>query len=259
MIRRTAGGIQWLEFEIFAERPEVIHGVFLHHGGVSANPLGTLHVGGRADENPGIVEENRRRMLHALKIERFASCIQVHGDTVIPVEDDSQSSREGDALITKKTDLALMIKHADCQAAIFHDPVHRALANVHAGWRGNVRNIYRRTVEKMAAEFGTRPQDLLVGVSPSLGPKHAEFKNFREEFPEAFWEFQCAPDHFDLWAIARMQLQQCGILPHHIEIAGICTFENAQDFPSYRRDKAGCRNTATFAMLKSQRFVKEGD
>ena len=227
MIRREESGVQWLEFELFAGMPGIVHGILLRQGG----------------------EENRDRMLRALRISQVASCIQVHGDRVIHEDDGYQSTEECDGMITKTGDLALMIKHADCQAAIFYDPVHRALANVHAGWRGNVKNIYRATVEKMGGEFGTRPEDLLVGISPSLGPKNAEFRNFRVELPEEFWGFQSTPTYFDLWAIARMQLEQCGIAPHHIEIAGMCTVEQHQDFYSYRRDKAKCRNNATFAML----------
>ena len=63
-----------------------------------------------------------------------------------------------------------------------------------------------------------------------MTPRNAEFKNFKQEFPEAFWKFQFQPEYFDLWAIARMQLEQCGVLSHHIEIARICTFENEKDF-----------------------------
>ena len=141
-----------------------------------------------------------------------------------------------------------MIKHADCQAAIFYDPVHKALANVHCGWRGNVKNIYRVAVQKMKFTFGTNPKDLLVGISPSLGPDHSEFIHYQTEWPEEFWRFQVRPNYLDLWAIARDQLEQCGLLPHHIEVAGICTFANPQDFFSHRRDKITGRH-ATVAML----------
>ena len=140
-------------------------------------------------------------------------------------------------MITQKTDLALMILHADCQAAIFYDPVHGAIANVHSGWRGNVKNIYLATIQKMARVFGSKPQDLLVEISPSLGPDNSEFRNYRTELPQEFWEFQVRPEYFDLWAIARHQLEQCGVLSHHIQIAEICTFANPQDYFSYRRDK----------------------
>jgi polyphenol oxidase len=141
------------------------------------------------------------------------------------------------------------VRWNDCQAAILYDPIHRALANVHAGWRGNVQNIYRTAVQKMVHSFGSKPQDLLVGISPSIGPKHAEFKNYKSEFPEEFWEFQVKPTYFDLWQIARHQFESSGVLAHHIQIAEICTFDHPSDYFSYRRDKTTGRH-ATVAMLK---------
>lgn len=248
MIRKQAQGIQWLEFEIFSDFPELVHGIFLRHGGVSGFPYTTLNAGSNCADEVQNVVENCRRMRQILHIPHVVEAKQVHGDAVVWVRDASQEIGECDALITQKEQVALMIKHADCQAAVIYDPVQRALANVHSGWRGNVKNIYRQVVEKMAQVFGSQPKDLLVGVSPSLGPEHAEFKNYRDEFPEAFWKHQVKPAHFDLWQIAREQFEQCGVLPSHIEIARICTYTNPQDYFSYRRDGLTGRH-ATFAML----------
>jgi YfiH family protein len=248
MIRKKTDGVEWLEFEILTGEPGLIHGVFLRHGGVSKAPYASLSVDAVGDD-PNNRAENRRRMLSALNIQNFIAVKQVHGNEVVLVEDEFQKVRDCDALITQKISLALMIKHSDCQVAIFYDPVRRALANVHSGWRGNVKNIYRATVQKMIQAFGSKPEDLLIGISPSLGPDHSEFKNYRTELPEEFWRFQVRPEYFDLWAIARHQLQECGILAHHIEIAGICTYANPQDCFSYRRDKI-TGGHATLAMLR---------
>jgi YfiH family protein len=248
MIRKKSGEMEWLEFEIFADIPGLVHGTFLRHGGVSEGPYGSLNAGGGTKDDENNITENRRRIRNALNIEHTVGAYQVHGDGVERIWEGNQEVGECDGLITDKSRIGLMIKHADCQAAIFYDPVHKALANVHCGWRGNVKNIYRRAVQKMAHTFGTKPQDLLVGISPSLGPEHSEFINYRTELPEEFWGFQVRPHYFDLWAIARHQLEQCGVQSSHIEIAGVCTWENAQDYFSYRRDKISGRH-ATVAML----------
>lgn len=248
MIRKKAGDLEWLEFELFSNEPNLVHGIFLRHGGVSKGPYTSLNIGTGTKDEIKSVEENRRRILETLKIQKYASCRQVHGNGVAIVNEESQLIADCDAMITKQMDLGLLILHADCQAAILYDPVHRAVANVHSGWRGNVKNIYRATIEKMAQAFGSKPQDLLVGISPSLGPKHAEFKNYLTEFPSEFLEFQVRPQYFDLWAIARHQLEECGVLPHHIQIAEICTYSNPQDYFSYRRDKI-IGSHATLAMF----------
>lgn len=249
MIRKRAGDVEWLEFELFASEPKLVHGIFLRRGGISKGPYASLNVGGRTEDEAANIEENRRRILDALGIKKYVSCRQVHSDGVAVVDEESQAIGDCDAMITQQTNLGLMILHADCQAAILYDPVHGALANVHSGWRGNVKNIYRAAIEKMAQAYGSKPQDLLVGISPSLGPHNAEFKNYRTELPPEFWEFQVRPEYFDLWAIARHQLEECGVLPHHIQIAEICTFANPQDYFSYRRDKI-IGSHATLAMKR---------
>ena len=219
MIHKKKGEIEWLEFEMLANEPGLIHGTFLRHGGVSEGPYGSLNVGGGTDDDQHNIVENRQRIQQVLNIGCIAGCYQVHGDGIQRVWEDNQQVGECDGLVTDKANIGLLIKHSDCQAAIFYDPVHKALANVHCGWRGNVKNIYRAAVQKMALVFGSNPRDLLVGISPSLGPDHSEFKNYKTEFPEEFWGFEVRPEYFDLWAIARHQLEQCGLLPHHIEIA----------------------------------------
>lgn len=250
MLRREKNGIEWLEFELLQDFPDLVHGVFLRHGGVSQGHFSSLNMGENTGDDGHHVQENRNRAYRALGVSQAVSLSQVHSDRVFHVTRESILwTREADALVTQLPGVALMIKHADCQAAIFYDPQHRALANVHAGWKGIVKNIYAHTLQKMAQVFGTWPQDLLVCISPSLGPLHSEFKNYREEFPESLWKFQERTNYFNLWEIARMQLQNCGVLPHHIEIASLCTYSHPESFFSYRRDKITGRN-ATLVGLK---------
>ena len=89
-----------------------------------------------------------------------------------------------DILTTRETERALMIHHADCQAAIFYDPVVHALANVHCGWRGSIQNVYQETLAHMFQTFGSKAENVLVAISPSLGPQNAEFVNFEQELPK---------------------------------------------------------------------------
>ena len=249
MIRRKKKEIEWLEFELLADEPGLVHGVFLRHGGVSKGAFGSLNAGGGSGDSVEHVQENRRRIGDALGVQRWIGGKQVHGADVVCATHADEDLGACDGILTSVSQMGLLIKHADCQAAIFYDPLHKALACVHAGWRGNVLNIYRAAVNKMQAIYGSRSENLLVGVSPSLGPKHAEFIHYEKELPREFWRFQVKPQYFDLWAIARNQLEECGILPGHIQIAEICTYANQGDFFSYRRDKTTGRH-ATMAALK---------
>jgi len=250
MIRKKKNGLEWLEFELLAGVPGLVHGIFLRHGGVSKGPYRSLNIGGGTGDDPKNVAENRRRLFEALNVKQWVGGKQVHGNKVVCIQDSNQDAGECDALITDQKEIGLMIKHGDCQAAILYDPTHKVVANVHSGWRGNVKNVYASTVQEMMKTYGSQPEDLLVGISPSLGPECAEFINYKIEFPEEFWKFQVRPLYFDLWAIARYQLQASGVLSHHIQVAEICTHTKAEDYFSYRRDKISGRN-ATLVMLSS--------
>ncbi len=249
MIRKQKDGIEWLEFELLADIPALAHGIFLRHGGVSDGPYRSLHAGKNEESDSEAIGENRSRIKKILKLDHLISAYEVHGTSIVHVSGPSKEIPDCDGMITREANLGLMIRHADCQATIFYDPEHNAIANVHCGWRGNVQNIYRATVFEMRKTFSSKPENILVGISPSLGPEKSEFINYRKEFPESFLPYEIKPTYFDLWAISRMQLEASGILPHHIEVASICTYSHPEDFFSFRRDNRVTGNHATVAVL----------
>lgn len=249
MLRKKRGSVEWLEFELFQEFPNVKHAVFTRHGGVSEGPFTSLNAGGGTGDDENKIDLNRAKIRKLLGCKTLVSGKQVHGIQVnlAPLE---PGNEECDGLITQTPGAGLFIKHADCQAVIFYDPVEKALGLIHAGWRGNVQNIYGEALGKMSKAFGSKPENIFVGVSPSLGPCCGQFIHYEKEIPRPFWSFQIRPQYFDLWEMARSQLLQAGILPHHLEIAPICTFCTPADFYSYRRDKPTGRN-ATVACLQA--------
>lgn len=223
MLRKGTDGLVWLEFELMQNFPTVQHGVFLN-----LDLSDRHHV------------KDQERVIDLFGCEEGVKLKQVHRDALVKIDTFSSKFQiyEGfDGVLTCKKGLGLLIRHADCQAAIFYDPIQQALANVHAGWRGSVQNIYQKTIQKMVQWFGSHPADLHVCIGPSLGPNFAEFKNYRQELPTHFWEFQVRPTYFDFWAISTQQLINAGVPPSQIEIAKICTYENASQYFSYRRQK----------------------
>ena len=60
-----------------------------------------------------------------------------------------------DAMVTNQQGVGLLIRHADCQAATFYDPVSKAIGNVHSGWRGSKLNIYKKVTNTMGKLYGT--------------------------------------------------------------------------------------------------------
>jgi polyphenol oxidase len=249
MIRKERNGIQWLEFDLLSNIPCLKHGVFLRDGGKSKGPYASLNLSYNVGDNTDNVNENQKTAADSMGLRYISWSNQNHGTEINEISIETPAPTEGDALATDFCGVGIMITHADCQAALFYDPEHRIIANAHAGWRGSVQNIYAHTVEFLGRKYASKPENLLVCISPSLGPQSAEFVNYRQELPENFWEFQVKPNYFDFWAISKMQLTQCGVLPEHIEVAEIDTYTNPKDFFSYRREKITGRN-ATVIMLE---------
>ncbi|MFZ4772864.1 MAG: peptidoglycan editing factor PgeF [Chlamydiia bacterium] len=142
---------------------------------------------------------------------------------------------KADGLITQQPNIAIAITHSDCQCAVIMDPRKNLIAAVHAGWRGLFGGIYQNTIEKCVA-LGSRPEDLLVYISPSLGEEHSEFIHYETEIPKSYHLQKIAPCHFDLKEIAHQQFVQLGIQETQIEISPICTFKSPS-FYSYRRHR----------------------
>lgn len=252
MIRKEKNGVEWLEFELFQQFPRLRHGIFLRKGGVSQGEFSSLNIGFRSLDSQENILENLRRALACLDLQEWRRGRLNHGDAVVVAEEaPSDPEFQFDGLATKKEDLGLVITHADCQAAIFYDPVTSLVANIHSGWRGSVQNIYGKAIEFMRERFGVRPENLFVGISPSLGPQDAEFIHYKKELPSPFWSFQPQENYFDFWEISRHQLQEAGVPGSQIQIAGISTVREPEDFFSYRRDKGSGRN-ATIAALSPQ-------
>ena len=128
MILKQQGSLQWLEFEIFSDFPELVHGIFLRPGGVSQGPYAALNVSFTLEDPPEHVEENRRRICTALQVGPLVSAQQVHGTEFTTLTSAPKTPPVCDGLLTQTQSLPLMVMHADCQSAIFYDPVHQALA-----------------------------------------------------------------------------------------------------------------------------------
>ena len=238
-------------FPFFAS-PTTFHGTFTRRGGVSPAPFDSFNVAfGLADDEQN-VRENRDRIKENFGIKVLVSGRQIHGDKVVVIAEKPAGDQvvDGcDGLITDLGGIGLMVQHADCQAIMLDDPVNRAVGIVHAGWRGSVANIARKTVETMQEYYGTDAADLKAAISPSLGPCCAEFINCQQELPSAFFKYQVRPNYFDFWAISRDQLRRAGIRSENIAVANQCTVCNP-DYFSYRRNRITGRCASVIGIRK---------
>jgi polyphenol oxidase len=170
---------------------------------------------------------------------RLATAKQVHYNHVLVVKSEGKQG-EGDALISSEPGIGLEIRTADCLPILIADPKNRAVAAVHAGWRGVVCEVAAKAVEAMTQHFGTRPGDVVVAIGPGIGPCCFEVG------PEVAVQFGFSGrTKVDLMQTACRQLRRNGVSEGHIFSSGLCTCCNAELFESYRRDReAAGRMTA---------------
>ena len=234
-------GLSFYRSPLLASFPELRHGFFTRRGGVSPAPYDSLNLGFSLGDQSEAVAENRRLVQQALGFDSLASARQEHGcrEAVFPGNPGGSTGagQAADILFTDQPGVGLLIKQADCQAVVLYDPGRRVLANVHCGWRGQVQDVLGQAVARLTARFGCRPADLYAALSPSLGPCCAEFRHYRQEFPQPFWKYQVRPNYFDLWRLSLDQLLAAGLRADRLDLAGLCTRCRSSEFFSYRRDK----------------------
>ena len=238
-----------LEFTNLKVFPQIVHSVFTRRGGVSNNPFDSLNVSFSIGDKESCVAENRGKILNALDRNSIPVFLdQTHGDNVIVLENNKVEKflSKADAIITSVKGKLLFIQVADCQSIMMFDPVKNVIANVHSGWRGSVKNIIGKCVDLMIKKFGTNPEDIVAGISPSLGPCCAEFVNYKKEIPERLWKYkEKGGFNFDFWELSFYQLLQKGVRANNIENMNICTKCFSKTFFSYREEK----HTGRFACV----------
>jgi copper oxidase (laccase) domain-containing protein len=122
------------------------------NGGVSAPPYDTANLGADTGDDPAAVAENRRRvgaMLGGSATEPadWAWVRQVHGAGVARVRSAADAGAPGDALVTDRPRVPLVILSADCApVALVAGPV---IAAVHVGWRGLSAGVIEASVQEL--------------------------------------------------------------------------------------------------------------
>jgi YfiH family protein len=285
---RRERGLQVLQAPALVRLDWLVHGFSTRPGG--ASKLKTLCDRRKKNENVlnlGFTEwdkrkcvlENRAKFFAAVGAGkmRAATMQQIHSDivhrvdAVAPENASRDAALQGDALFTRERDMLLVVQTADCIPILLADAKHRAVAAIHAGWRGTLRRIAEKTLGRMKMEFGTRPQDVLAALGPGIGQCCYEVgpevaKEFQAQFPKARdwfegpfdslasgendpnwlpWLTMMPPGHqpppprvrLDLIAANRAILSGAGIASGNIFSSGLCTACRPDLLFSYRRER----------------------
>ena len=195
---KKVNGLRILELAPFAKLPWLVHGFSTREGGSSPldgeNVLNLSFTDWDTREN---AEKNRATFQSAVggKSLRMAPLKQVHSDVIQIFHATPDSASTGDASATARSGLLLAIQTADCVPILLVDPRKRAVAAIHAGWRGTLARITQKAVGALHREFSSRPADLLAAIGPSIGPCCYEVG--AELVTQFTSQFADAPDYFD--------------------------------------------------------------
>ncbi|MBE9544964.1 MAG: peptidoglycan editing factor PgeF [Proteobacteria bacterium] len=256
MISATRNGTSYYQFENLAQFSGIDHGIFTRNTGHSQPPFASLNVGYGIGDEDKAVARNRELISAIMDTGEMTYIHQVHGREIAVLGRDQKTKNFpvatcpliADAVVTDRPENYLVIQVADCQSVLMYEPTRQVVANVHSGWRGSIQNIIGRTVDTMKHHFGCRPDAILAGIGPSLGPCCAEFINYKTEIPKEFWRYKDPDIHFDFWAISSDQLINAGVLEENIASSQMCTRCRTEDFFSYRAEKTTGRFAAVIGL-----------
>jgi polyphenol oxidase len=282
---RRVSGLQVLTAKLFNSVPWLVHGFSTRKAGASPiNGATVLNLGFTEWDSREIVDRNRSAFVHAILTAKsvangkpkganpqLVTLRQIHSDLVHLCSAVSPKLPQADAAISRRAGLLLAVQTADCVPILLADLRRRAVAAVHAGWRGTLARIVMKALGRMRVEFGTKPGDVIAALGPAIGPCcyevgpevaqafSGQFAQAGEWFEGPFdrlatgeepnplpWLTMMPPGHepppervrLDLRAANRWQLVDAGVRIRNIAVSTLCTGCHPDLFFSYRKEGA---------------------
>lgn len=243
----------FIHYPILSCFPELLHFCTTRHGGVSSGNYGTFNISPFSGDNAENQQANLGLLATELQIstQQILFPYQTHSDNVRIINSDflqlsdlnKKAYLDGvDALITNLSQVCIGVTTADCVPVLIFDKVNKVIAVAHAGWRGTCSRIVEKTLQQMTITFGTHPKDVFASIGVSISPEvYNVGRELVEEFEKANFPVKeifnsRENQHFlDLWNANKWLLMQTGVPENQIEIAGICSFSNSNDYFSARK------------------------
>jgi YfiH family protein len=234
------------------EAKKIVIETFDRHAGIASIPsryperLNGFHWNQRGELSAGLLEEIDW-LDHGFGTRNspppgwpIATVKQIHSADVIDAAGFTGERGSADALVSNAPGLAVGVRTADCLPILLVDPEHRAVAAVHAGWRGTAARIVERTISRLHEMYGTNPDQLRAAIGPGIG------KCCFEVGPEVARQF--SPWHPDLEAtgskhrldlvdINHRQLRGAGVEPANIASSDLCTMDRTDILHSFRKER----------------------
>lgn len=225
------------------------------NGGVSKGDYASMNCTPYTGDDIEAVQRNQQLLCTALHIEKEQLIIpyQTHSVNALVIDKEflqqnaekrNEQLQNIDALITQEKGVCLCISTADCTPILLYDRKQQVIAAIHAGWRGSVNYIVRKTLEQMNRLYNTQGEDIFAAIGPCIGFDAFEvgdevYDAFKQnDFPMEYisgWKPETHKWHIDLQMANSVQLIDFGVPTEQIDICDICTFTHYEKFFSARR------------------------
>lgn len=248
----------------------ITHGFSSKLGGVSEGYFSSMNLGfNRGDKEENVIA-NYKLMADSMGIpyNQITASDQIHetkirritkedmGKGIIRKKDYSGV----DGLITNIPNIPLVTYYADCVPLYLIDKKNLAIGLSHSGWRGTVKKMGRETIKRMEEEFGTKAEDLMVVIGPSICKdcyevSHDVYEEFRkvfslEQMELLFTKKENKKYQLDLWEANRQIFLGEGVSAEDIHCSQVCTCCNSDIMFSHRVHGTERGTLAAFLMLR---------
>ena len=234
-------GVSYYTITSFEETGLVKHGFSTREGGVSDGCYSSMNFRFHCDDTCENVLKNFEIMADTLGMDYNKLVLENKFDSV-------------DALITDKKGIPMVTLFADCVPLFFLDKKLGVAALAHSGWKGTVKRIGQKTIEKMKRDYGSRAEDILTAIGPSIQECHFEVGDevaeiFIKEFGEDTAVKYGEKYHVNMQKAIEKQFIESGILKENIDNCGICTYCNSDLLFSHRKTNGKRGNLGAFIEL----------
>lgn len=228
-------GVEYLSFKPFDELSWLTHAFSTRVGGVSTGCLSSMNFSFNHNDNPENVRENFRRFSEAVGFNHRDLVLSDQTHTTHVVEVGAEDRGRGitkekgwhdvDGMVTNVPGVVLATFYADCVPLYFVDPVRRAIGLSHSGWKGSAGKIGCETVSLMTKAYGSRPEDMIAVIGPSICQTCYEVsEEVAVRFPKACsYRKDNGKYQLDLWEANRRVCLESGLKESRIFLPEICT------------------------------------
>lgn len=267
----NSGDVTYLTSSILSKLDWVQHGISTRKGGVSEGFCESMNLAKKKPydtyEN---IKENYYRFSRAVNInpDMIVSMGQVHQDNIEVVDEnhiclgvsENFDFDDTDGMVTDIPGISLFGYTADCPLVLIADDKNHAIGICHSGWRGTVKEISSKLIEKMKNKYNSKPDDMYAFIAPSICQNCFEVSEDvileinkivkEDKRKDVYYRKENGKYQLNLWETIKISLVNSGIKSENIELPHICSKCNTDYFFSHRYQGEKRGTGAAYIMIK---------